>query len=171
MTQYLDSLLIPKLKTLEQAVALRDRLAAEGKRVVLTNGCFDLLHAGHIYFLQNARESGDALFIAINSDDSVRALKGPLRPVQTEHERAYALSALACTHTLVIFRQPRLVPEISALRPHVYVKAGDYTLETLDRSEREALQAVGAEIRFLPFLSGFSTTRLVQRITAAGGIA
>lgn len=171
MTSTFDSLPVPKLHTLEQAVARRHQLAAEGRRVVLTNGCFDLLHAGHIYFLQNARESGDALFIAINSDDSVRVLKGPLRPVQTEHERAYALSALACTHTLTIFRQPRLVPEIIALRPDVYVKAGDYTLDTLDRSERDALQSVGTEIRFLPFLSGFSTTRLVQRITAAGGIA
>ena len=170
MPTTLATLPVPKLHPLAEAVARRAVLAAEGRRVVLTNGCFDLLHAGHLYFLESAAAAGDALFVALNSDESVRALKGPHRPVQSETERAYALSALACTHTLVIFRQPRLVAEIEALRPDVYVKAGDYTLERLDRSEREALQAVGADIRFLPFLPGFSTTLLLQRIAAAGGI-
>ncbi len=171
MAVALENLPVAKLRTLDEAVAERRAMGATRRRVVLTNGCFDLLHAGHIYFLQTAAALGDALFIALNSDASVRALKGPQRPVQGERERAYALSALACTHTLVLFREPRLVPEIEALRPDVYVKAGDYTLERLDRAERDALQAVGAEIRFVPFLPGFSTTKLLQRITAAGGIA
>src|SRR3954468_16576117 len=108
----LNQLPIPKLLPLERAVTERTALARAGKRVVLTNGCFDLLHAGHLYFLQQARQLGDALFVAINSDESVRVLKGPKRPVQSERERAFALSALECVTAIVIFKQPRLVPEI-----------------------------------------------------------
>lgn len=171
MTTSLNNLTVPKLMSLEAATVYRQRLTAEGKRMVLTNGCFDLLHAGHIYFLQQARQLGDALFVAVNSDESVRVLKGPKRPVQSELERAYALSALECTSALVVFRQPRLTQEIQALRPDLYAKAGDYTLESLDPSERAALQAAGAEIRFLPYLPGFSSTNLIRRIVAAGGTA
>ena len=104
------------------------------------------------------------------ADESVRALKGPSRPVQTEEQRAYALGALACVDAVVIFRTPRLTHEISLLRPDVYCKAGDYTLEKLDPSERAALQAVPARIEFMPFLPGFSTTALINRIKAAGEI-
>ncbi|MBW7895293.1 MAG: adenylyltransferase/cytidyltransferase family protein [Opitutaceae bacterium] len=141
-----------------------------GRRVVLTNGVFDLLHTGHLYYLQEARRLGDALFIALNADESVRALKGPTRPVQSEEQRAYALGALTCVDAVVVFREPRLTKEIEALRPDVYCKAGDYTLEKLDAGEREALQRVGARIEFMPFLPGFSTTSLIARIKAAGSI-
>lgn len=160
----------PKLHALPAAVAWRERQRAAGRRVVLTNGVFDLLHTGHLYYLQQARALGDALIIALNSDASVRALKGPTRPVQSEEQRAYALGALACVEAVVIFREPRLTAEISALRPDVYCKAGDYTLEKLNAEERAALQQVGAEIKFLPFLPGFSTTQLIARIKAAGEV-
>lgn len=170
MSTHFDSLTVPKLAGLSEAVARRKALATEGRRVVLTNGCFDLLHAGHIHCLQEARRLGDALFVALNSDESVRALKGPARPVQSEKERAFALSALECTTCLVIFRQPRLSGEIRALQPDIYAKAGDYTLESLEATERSALQEVGAQIRFLPFLQGFSSTDLIRRVSAAGGI-
>lgn len=113
---------------------------------------------------------GDALIVALNSDASVRALKGPLRPVQTEEQRAYALGALECIDAVVIFQEPRLTGEIRALRPDVYCKAGDYTLEKLNPEERTALEEVGAKIAFLPFLPGFSTTQLIGRIKAAGTI-
>ncbi|MFZ5496908.1 MAG: adenylyltransferase/cytidyltransferase family protein [Verrucomicrobiota bacterium] len=159
---------VPKLLDLPAAAACREELAAGGKQVVLVNGCFDLLHAGHIHFLEQARGLGDALFVALNSDESVRALKGPHRPVQAETERAYALGALASTTVLVLFRQPRLTAEIRALHPDIYAKAGDYRLETLDAGERAALQDVGADIRFVPFLPGFSSTTLIRRIAAAG---
>jgi D-glycero-beta-D-manno-heptose 1-phosphate adenylyltransferase len=152
------------------AVARREALRHAGRRVVLTNGVFDLLHTGHLYYLQQARALGDALFIALNADASVRALKGPLRPVQSEEQRAYALAALACVDAIVVFREPRLTAEIRALQPDVYCKAGDYTLEKLDAGERAALQEVGAEIKFLPFLPGFSTTALIAKIKAAGEI-
>ena len=160
----------PKLRTLPGAVQWREQQAAAGRSVVLTNGVFDLLHTGHLYYLQKARDLGDALIIALNADESVRVLKGPARPVQSEAQRAYALGALACVDAVVIFREPRLTPEIRALRPDVYSKAGDYTLEKLNAEERTALQEVGARIEFLPFLPGFSTTNLIARIKAAGEI-
>ncbi len=160
----------PKLLSLDQAIDLRERLRQSGRRVVLTNGVFDLLHTGHLHFLQQARARGDALFIALNSDQSVKQLKGPLRPVQTEAERAYALAALACVDAVVVFREKRLTREILSLRPDVYTKAGDYDLEKLDPDERGALQQVGARIEFMPFLAGFSTTSLIAKIKAAGEI-
>ena len=160
----------PKLYHLDQAVAARAELRRTGRRLVLTNGVFDLLHTGHLYYLQQARMLGDALFVALNSDESTRQLKGPSRPVQGEVERAYALGALVCVDGVVIFRAKRLVPEILALRPDIYVKAGDNTRETLDAQERAALDQVGARIEFMPFLPGFSTTGLITRIKAAGGI-
>lgn len=162
---------VPKLRSLEQAVSERRNFATHGKKTVLTNGCFDLLHPGHLYFLQEAAKLGDALFVALNSDASVRALKGPHRPIQSESERAFALSALACVHTVVVFDEPRLVSEITALRPDLYAKAGDYTLASLDPAERSALEQAGAEIRFLPFLPNFSTTALLKRIAAAHSAA
>lgn len=160
----------PKLRTLAGTVAWREQLRREGRRVVLTNGVFDLLHTGHLFYLQQARALGEALLIALNADASVRALKGPTRPVQTEEQRAYALGALACVDAVTIFREPRLTAEIRALRPDVYCKAGDYTLEKLNAEERGALEDVGARIEFLPFLPGFSTTQLIARIKAAGEI-
>lgn len=170
MSSPADQLPNPKLLALADAVALRERLRAQGRRVVLTNGVFDLLHTGHLYYLQQARARGDALFIALNADASVKQLKGPTRPVQTETERAYALAALACVDAVVIFREKRLTAEIRALKPDVYVKAGDYTLEKLDAEERGALQACGAAIEFMPFLADFSTTALIAKIKAAGEI-
>ncbi|MEX2045394.1 MAG: adenylyltransferase/cytidyltransferase family protein [Opitutus sp.] len=160
----------PKLFSLPQAVAARERWRAEGRRVVMTNGVFDLLHTGHLYYLQKARELGDALLVALNGDAGVRALKGPDRPVQSEGQRAYALAALACVDGVVVFGEPRLTAEIRALRPDVYCKAGDYTLEKLNSEERAALDQIGAAIKFVPFLRGFSTTELIARIKAAGEI-
>ncbi len=160
----------PKLHSLESAQKFREALRAEGKRVVLTNGVFDLLHTGHLHYLQQARALGDALIIALNSDASVKALKGELRPIQNEEQRAFALAATWFVDAIVIFREKRLTKEILALKPDVYCKAGDYTLEKLDASEREALQSIGAQIQFLPFLPGFSTTELIAKIKAAGAI-
>jgi rfaE bifunctional protein nucleotidyltransferase chain/domain len=160
----------PKLLSLDDAVARRARLRDAGRKVVLTNGVFDLLHAGHLYYLQQARALGDVLFIALNSDESVRQLKGPLRPIQPEMDRAYALAATWFVDAITIFRNKRLTQEILALQPDVYCKAGDYTLEKLDPEERRALEQVGARVQFMPFLAGFSTTNLIARIKAAGEV-
>jgi len=164
---------LPNLKlfaSLEAAVTAREALRAAGKRVVLTNGVFDLLHTGHLYYLEKARSFGDALFIALNGDTSVRQLKGPLRPVQAEEHRAYALAATWFVDGIVVFQNKRLTAEILALKPDVYCKAGDYTLDKLDPDERRALEQVGAKIEFLPFLTGFSTTNLIAKIKAAGDV-
>jgi rfaE bifunctional protein nucleotidyltransferase chain/domain len=157
-----------KLLTLDAAIARRRRLGAAGRRVVLTNGVFDLLHPGHRHYLQRARRRGDALFVALNSNASTRLLKGPTRPVQGQGERARALGALPYVDAVVIFRGKRLDREIRALRPDVYCKAGDYTLATLDPAERSALEAVGARITFMPFLKGHSTTLKIAALRAAG---
>ena len=161
----------PRLLTLTQAVAARRRTRAAGGTFVLTNGVFDLLHPGHASSLEAARRlagKDGKLFVALNSDKSVRALKGPLRPVLDEKSRAYTLAQLRSVDGVVIFRGKRLAREIAALRPDVYCKAGDYSLETLDPSERAALEAAGSRVVFMPFLKGFSTTRLIQRLAAAG---
>ena len=157
-----------KLLTLRAAAARRRRLGAAGKRVVLTNGVFDLLHPGHRHYLGRARALGDALFVALNSNASTRMLKGPSRPVQGQAERARALAQLPAVAAIVIFRGKRLDREIKRLRPDVYCKAGDYTLAKLDPAERAALEDVGAKIKFMPFLPGFSTTRKIAELEAAG---
>jgi D-glycero-beta-D-manno-heptose 1-phosphate adenylyltransferase len=156
----------PKLMTLETAVAARAFLRRAGQRLVLTNGVFDLMHAGHLHALAAAKAKGEVLWVALNGDASVRALKGPSRPIQSEAERAYALAALACVDGVVIFNTSRLDAEIRALAPDGYVKSGDYTPERLDPVEREALAAVGARVEFVPFLAGYSTTDLIARIRA-----
>jgi rfaE bifunctional protein nucleotidyltransferase chain/domain len=137
---------------------------AEGKRLVLTNGCFDLLHVGHVRYLQAARELGDALAVALNSDASVRALKGEGRPINPENDRAEVLAALECVDYVAIFSEMRATRFLEAVQPAIYVKGGDYTLETLDREERAALEKIGAEIKILPLQPGYSTSRLISRL-------
>lgn len=158
--------LFPDLRAAEVA---RTDLRARGLRLVLTNGCFDLLHPGHLAFLQGARRLGAVLWVALNADESVRELKGPARPVQDESERAYALAALESVGGVLIFRTPRLDAEIAALCPDVYAKAGDYALDSINKAERAALEGCGSEITFLPFLEGYSTTKLIERIARAAG--
>jgi rfaE bifunctional protein nucleotidyltransferase chain/domain len=163
----------PGLMTLPRAVAVRRALARSGGKFVLTNGVFDLLHPGHASYLAQARRLAGPrgkLFVALNSDRSVRELKGPRRPVMDEASRAYTLGQLRSVDGIVLFRGKRLAREITRLRPDIYCKAGDYSLASLDPSERAALQKAGSKIVFLPFLPGFSTTRLLRRIKAAGSI-
>jgi rfaE bifunctional protein nucleotidyltransferase chain/domain len=156
---------VPKLKTARELAEIREKMQAEGRRLVLTNGCFDLLHVGHVRYLQLARDLGDALAVAVNSDDSVRALKGPTRPITAEQDRAEVLAALGCVDFVTIFPSVRATGVIEAVRPHIYVKGGDYTVETLDAGELAALQAAGAEIRILPLTPGASTTDILKKLT------
>jgi len=143
--------------------SLGKEYAAAGKKLVLTNGCFDILHTGHVRYLQQARECGDALLVAVNSDASVRELKGPTRPLNGELDRAEVLAALRCVDHVAIFTGKRVTEVISKLRPSIYAKGGDYTVETLDPGERAALEEVGAEIRLLQLVPGRSTTSLLQK--------
>ena len=156
-----------KLFSEKQALKMRSQLRTQGNKLVFTNGCFDLLHKGHLYYLQQAKILGDQLWVALNADQSIRALKGASRPVQPVEDRAYALSALQAVDGVIIFQGARLTHEILVLKPDIYVKAADYTLETLDPQERSALQKVGADIQFLPFLEGYSTTDLIDKISRA----
>jgi rfaE bifunctional protein nucleotidyltransferase chain/domain len=163
----------PGLVSLSRAVAIRKRLAGTGGKFVLTNGVFDLLHPGHTSYLEAARKLAGGkgmLFVALNSDASVRELKGPRRPIMDEASRACTLAQLRSVDGVVIFRGKRLADEITALRPDIYCKAGDYTLATLDPSERAALEASGSKVVFLPYVRGFSSTKLIRRIKAAGSV-
>ena len=153
-----------RVMDLETALQYRESLRKEGKRLVVTNGCFDLLHRGHATYLAAAAECGDALLVLVNSDASVRALKGPTRPVVDEYSRAFLLASLRAVDAAVIFDGSRCDRELAVLKPDVYVKAGDYTLETLNPEERAALEAAGTEIVFMPFVAGFSTTGTLKKI-------
>ena len=158
-----------KLLSAAALAARRDRLEEAGGRLVFTNGCFDLLHVGHVRYLQAARALGDALAVGLNADGSVRALKGPGRPLNPAAERAEVLAALACVDFVTIFDERRATRLLSRVRPHVYVKGGDYTLATLDAEERGVLLGAGARIEFVPMVAGRSTTRLVEAMRLAPG--
>jgi rfaE bifunctional protein nucleotidyltransferase chain/domain len=143
---------------------IRDRMDAEGRRLVFTNGCFDLLHAGHVRYLQQARALGDALVVGLNSDRSVRELKGEGRPLNGQDDRAEVLAALGCVDYVVIFDGQRATELLRAVRPHIYAKGGDYTRDSLDAEERGALEACGAKIEILPLVPGRSTTALLGKM-------
>lgn len=142
----------------------REGLRRAGRRLAVTNGCFDLLHAGHVAYLEAARETADALLVAINSDASVRRLKGPARPVNTEANRARVVAALACVDAVTIFDEPDARTVLELLAPEVYVKGGDYTLETINQDERRLVERLGGQVLILPGVSGLSTTALLARL-------
>lgn len=154
---------MPAALTAAELAAESERLRREGRRLVLTNGCFDILHAGHVDYLQRSRALGDALAVAINSDASVRALKGPTRPVNPAEDRARVLLALRAVDYVTTYETIRATEVIRAVRPAVYAKGGDYTVETLDPEERAALAEVGADVQILPLVPGRSTTAILAR--------
>jgi rfaE bifunctional protein nucleotidyltransferase chain/domain len=145
--------------------AWRRQFRATGKKLVVTNGCFDLLHLGHVTYLETARNFGDALLLGVNGDDAVRGLKGPGRPVNSESDRAAVLAALQSVDGVCIFADTRATKFLAAAQPDIYVKGGDYTLETLDQNERRAVESAGGRIVLVPFVPGKSTTGLLQKIS------
>ena len=151
-------------KILSRAAMLdeRERLRAAGRRLVFTNGVFDLLHVGHVRYLTQARALGDALVVAINSDTAVRELKGPDRPVFDEAERAEILAALRMVDYVVVFDDISPRSLIAELLPDVLVKGGDYDLDQIHG--REEVEAAGGKVISLPFVEGSSTTALIQKI-------
>ena len=153
-----------KILTPEQMLGERQRLRAAGARLVFTNGVFDLLHVGHVRYLQAARALGDVLVVGLNGDWSVRELKGTGRPLRGENDRAEILAALQCVDLVTVFPQIRATQFLAAVRPAVYVKGGDYTTDTLDEEERSILNEIGAEIRLIPFETGYSTSALIEQI-------
>jgi rfaE bifunctional protein nucleotidyltransferase chain/domain len=150
--------------SLEEAAEVSAQMREADKRLVMTNGCFDLLHPGHVVHLQQARDLGEALLIGLNSDASVRELKGPDRPVYPAEERAILLSALECVDYVVVFEELDAGALQRKVRPGVYVKGGDYTIDTINQTERKILEECGAEIHILPQVKDFSTTNLIRRV-------
>ncbi|HZC34619.1 MAG TPA: adenylyltransferase/cytidyltransferase family protein [Chthoniobacterales bacterium] len=144
------------------AATLRQDYAAE--RIVFTNGCFDILHLGHIRYLQAAKQLGGRLVVGLNSDRSVRAIKGADRPINNEADRAEVLAALTAVDNVIIFNDPRVTRLVKELRPQIYTKGGDYTLGSLHPEEVAALREIGAEIKLLPLVPGKSTTALLRAI-------
>jgi len=154
-----------KIIAWEKLPAWREKFRASGKRLVVTNGCFDILHLGHVSYLESARNLGDALLVGVNGDDSARQLKGPGRPVNPEDDRAAVLAALASVDGVCIFTDQSAVKFLAVARPDVYVKGGDYTLDTLNQEERRVVEAVGGKIVIFPLVAGKSTTALLKKIS------
>jgi rfaE bifunctional protein nucleotidyltransferase chain/domain len=151
-----------KILTRDELLIERKRLRDAGKLLVFTNGVFDILHVGHVRYLQQARELGDSLVVAVNSDASVRQLKGDARPLMNENDRAEILASLAVVDYVTIFDDISPRSLIAELLPDILVKGGDYSLDQIHG--REEVEAAGGRVVSLPFIAGASTSKLVERI-------
>jgi rfaE bifunctional protein nucleotidyltransferase chain/domain len=143
----------------------RSKVRKSGKKLVVTNGCFDLLHVGHVTYLECGRNLGDALLVGLNGDESVRQLKGEGRPVNSEADRATVLAALESVDGVCIFSDRTAARFLSMAQPDIYLKGGDYTLETLNQEERRTVEEAGGKIVIMPFVPGKSTTELLKKIS------
>jgi D-beta-D-heptose 7-phosphate kinase/D-beta-D-heptose 1-phosphate adenosyltransferase len=151
-----------KIKTREELRNIIGEMKTKGKKIIFTNGCFDLLHIGHIRYLEEAKVLGDILVVGVNSDVSVRGLKGPNRPILPQEERAEILSGLGCVDYVTIFDEPTPLNLISSLLPDVLVKGGDWTKEAT--VGWETVERTGGEVVILPFVEGSSTSHLIETI-------
>ena len=151
-----------KIKTLEEAIQECERVKGLGKRVVFTNGCFDILHPGHTRYLYSAKDLGDFLVVALNSDHSVRIIKGPKRPILGEQARAELLAALECVDLIVIFDEDNPLRVISDLLPDILVKGGDWAEDEIIGAD--VVKKRGGEVKRIPFVTGFSTTDIIKKI-------
>ncbi|NQT75036.1 MAG: D-glycero-beta-D-manno-heptose 1-phosphate adenylyltransferase [Candidatus Omnitrophica bacterium] len=151
-----------KIKTLPELLKTLKKLRARRKRIVFTNGCFDILHAGHVNYLARARSLGDALVVGLNSDGSVRRLKGKARPIVTQKNRAKVLAALACVDFIVVFNNPAPFNLIKAIKPDVLVKGGDWKIK--DIVGGGFVKSCNGRVKSLPYIKGFSTKALLRKI-------
>ena len=138
------------------------QLKADGKTVVFTNGCFDILHAGHVRYLQAAKELGDCLILGLNSDQSVSAIKGPTRPINQQEDRAEVISALSAVDYVVIFDEPTAEDLVTAIKPTIYVKGGDYNVK--DLPEAAIAEQYGGKTVLIPEVPGRSTTNMIKKM-------
>ena len=155
---------IEKIIDYDKAKTWRASLARQKKTLVITNGCFDLLHRGHIHYLYLARQLGDTLWVGLNSDASIKTLKGSHRPIFKEEDRAYILASLESVDAVLLFSEPTATSFLSRTKPDIYVKGGDYTTASLNKEEYNLLNATGCEIRFINFVKGHSTTNIINKI-------
>ena len=144
--------------------AWREQQRRLGRRLVATNGCFDLLHIGHATYLEAARSLGDLLLVGVNSDASVRRLKGPARPINPENDRAGLVAALGCVDAVCVFDETSAERFLAAARPDVWAKGADYTLETLNPEERRTVETAGGVIAFVDLVAGKSTTATLRKL-------
>jgi rfaE bifunctional protein nucleotidyltransferase chain/domain len=156
--------LVKKILGAEDLAKWRESLRRRGRKLVVTNGCFDILHLGHSLYLEHAREQGDALLVGVTSDVNVRKLKGDGRPLNCEDDRAAVLAALQSVDAVHIFPEQDARAFLSSVQPDVYVKGGDYTIDTINQDERRQLEAAGVKIVILPVVPGKSTTGLLEKI-------
>ncbi len=153
-----------KILTASTVKAWRENLRRTGRRLVVTNGCFDVIHLGHVTYLQQARQQGDALLVGVTNDAGVRALKGPGRPLNSENDRAGVLAALESVNGVYVFPELDARGFVQAVRPDIYVKGGDYTIDTINQDERRLLEQLGVKIVILPAVPGKSTSALLQKM-------
>jgi rfaE bifunctional protein nucleotidyltransferase chain/domain len=154
-----------KVLSWEALPAWREHLRATRKTLVVTNGCFDILHLGHVTYLEAARELGSALLVAVNSDASVRQIKGPDRPLNPEADRAAVVAALACVDAVVIFGERDATRLLTLVRPDIYAKGGDYTIDTINQDERRLVERQGGKVVVLPGVPGKSTSALLAKMS------
>jgi len=154
-----------KIFSWEALPAWRKTLREQQKKLVVTNGCFDILHLGHVCYLEAARNEGDALLVAVNGDASVREIKGPGRPVNCETDRALVLAALASVDGVYIFHERTALRLLSLLEPDIYAKGGDYTIDTINQEERRLIEQIGGKVVVLSGVPGKSTTALLGKIS------
>jgi D-beta-D-heptose 7-phosphate kinase/D-beta-D-heptose 1-phosphate adenosyltransferase len=151
-----------KLKSLDRLLSALQKERKKSKKIVFTNGCFDILHVGHVRYLKKARALGDRLVVALNTDASVKKLKGPTRPLTSQKDRAEVLSALECVDYLIFFNDSTPERLIRAIRPDFLVKGGDWKKEAI--VGWKFVESYGGKVKSLPFVKGFSTTGLIQKI-------
>jgi len=154
-----------KILNEETLLAWRENLRRQGRKLVVTNGCFDLLHVGHVTYLQQARAQADALLVGITSDSNVRQLKGQNRPVNSEEDRAAVLAALESVSGVYVFPELDARRFLEKARPDVYVKGGDYTIDTINQDERRLLDSMGVKIVILGVVPGKSTSATLEKIS------
>lgn len=151
-----------KIKNINQLKKITEALKKRGKKIIFTNGCFDILHFGHVKYLEAAKKRGDVLIVGLNSDGSVRKIKGKTRPINRQNERAYILAGLASVDYVVIFSGETPYNLINTLKPDILVKGGDWQKEKIVGAD--IVKKQGGKIIVIPFVSGFSTTKLIQKI-------
>lgn len=153
-----------KIITFDQLLQLLKKVRAAGKKIAWTNGCFDIIHVGHVDYLEKSKSYADLLVVGLNSDVSVKKLKGELRPIFSQADRARVLAAIEPVDYIVIFDETSPIEYIRALQPDFYIKGGDYTIDTIDQHERRAVEAYGGRIVLLPMVPGVSTSVVVEKI-------
>lgn len=161
-----EDLLARKHKTRDELASLVRSLQKDGERIGWTNGCFDLLHAGHIRYLFEAAEHVDRLVLGLNSDRSIARIKGPSRPVVPQDERLLIMSALECVDYVTVFDEDTTVPLLEQVRPDTYLKGGDYGIDTINQEERRLVEGYGGKIVIVSCVEDRSTTDLIDRIRA-----